>query len=72
MMMEEIVKEEQQELERLKANPKQTAKPLAQVVSQRVTPRPSTVLNNIPGADEDVDMDAKAKAALIEATIGRG
>lgn len=72
MMMEEKIKEEQQELERLKANPEQTAEILAQAVLQRTTPRSSTVPNNIPGANEDVDMDVEAEAALMEATIGRG
>lgn len=56
----------------MKKNPKQTAELLAQAVSQCATPHLFAVFNNTLGADEDIDMDAKAEMALMEATIGRG
>lgn len=79
IMMEKKIKAEQQDLERMKANPDQTTDPPAQQVSQCTTPRPSDAPNATPSAEEKtVDLDAEGaqidldvEVALIEATLSR-
>lgn len=68
VMMEDKVKTEQLELERMKSNSDQAAE---SPVSQRTTPRLSAAPNTAFGADEEMEDFADAEAALIQATMGR-
>lgn len=70
IIIEEKIKEKKQELVRLKANPKQIAKPLTQTIFQYRMPCPYIIFNNTPSANKNIDIDTEVEAALIQVTLG--